>query len=200
MKLYMECPTCRRLVRVSKISVKNDHCIAQCADCQHQEEIPFDVHGVASDTQVADQASPEALCPKCGYIRQNDAASCPRCGLVFALWKPPAEPFADFPQLAALWKELETQPVSSAPHDRFLEACFQQGALPEAARVYKKRLQEEPESAARLRQIELLSQMRFVPKRVSSFRWGRWLVWFLLVLTLLGAMYLMTITPEDLMR
>lgn len=200
MKLYMECPTCGHLVPVSKVSVKNGHCMVQCADCQHQEEIQLDVHLVASGTQVATQASPEALCPKCGHIRKNDTASCPRCGLVFALWKPPAKPFADFPQLAELWQKLETQPVSSAQHDRFLEACFQQGALPEAARVYKKRLQDEPEAAARLRQIELLSQMRFVPKSVSSFRWWRWLVWFLLVLTLLGAMYLMTITPEDLMR
>ena len=119
---------------------------------------------------------------------------------MFALWKPPAEPFADFPQLAASWKELQAQPVSGVQHDRFLEACFQQGALPDAARAYKIRLQEEPEAAARLRQIELLSQMRFIPKNGSARRRWRWLVWLLLALTLAASLYLLTITPEDLMR
>ncbi len=196
MKLYADCPVCKRRMPVSRIASEGERHIVRCAGCGHEEIAAL---GEPGNSAPPAAEPPADACPKCGHPREGTASSCPRCGLVFALWKPPAEPFADFPQLAAAWQELAAEPVSGSGHDRFLEACFQQGALPDAARAYRTRLSAEPAAAARLRQIELLSQMRFVPADKAPSRRGRWIVWILFALALAAAFYLMTITPDDLM-
>jgi len=196
MKLHADCPVCGRRTPVSRVTLAENRCIVSCAKCGHEEEAQLEDPG---ENPPAPE-KPSAVCPKCAHPRPDNAPACPRCGLVFALWTPPAEPFVNFPQLANTWEILRNQPVSGSDHDRFLEACFHQGALPDAARAYKERLKENPEAVlARLRQIELLSQMRFVPADKTPSRRGRWVIWILFALVLAAALYLMTITPDDLM-
>jgi hypothetical protein len=118
---------------------------------------------------------------------------------VFSRWVAPAEPFSGHPGLASQWSELRGVAAADPQHDRFLEACFRAGALADAARAYKSQAAGDvEETAARVRQIQLLSQMQFTPSAPVDRRRYRLVLWGLIFLVLLAALYIWTITPDDL--
>ncbi|MBU1242513.1 hypothetical protein KKD52_05025 [Myxococcota bacterium] len=217
MKYLLECPDCGQTTQV-RFAITDGRLAAACSVCGNVHAVPLEETGPAkaagagsepaSGTDMAGQES----CPKCGSQRGDGQESCPRCGLVFSLWVPPAEPFAEAPELAAQWSVLRKIPPSDPRHDRFLEACFRAGALSDAVRAYKtlpacatgldtgdgKPAAWDP--AARIRQIQLLSQMQFTPTNPVDRSKARIILWVLMFLVMLAALYIWTITPDDLLR
>lgn len=203
MSVYMDCPSCKTRTQVARIVAEDGGARLTCALCGHTETFVLPPEKTAFPPQPASSPQPATpsgdVCPKCAAPRRPEDRACPRCGLMYALWKPPEKPFARFAELGERWEAIRMQPASGPEHDRFLEACFKAGALADAARVYKELAPLDPQGAsARLRQVELLSQMHFTPDRPSP-RWGKWVLWVFMVLLLAAALYLLSITPEDLM-
>jgi hypothetical protein len=205
MRLLLECSGCGKTSEVSRLERVDGRLVATCGACGRQTFVPDGQEDRPQPTREADvpAAAPPAedACPKCGRPRDPEGESCPRCGVVFALWVAPEAPFTAHPELMARWAELAGVPPEDPGHDRFLEACFRAGALSDAARAYKALATGgRPEPAARIRQIQLLSQMQFIPASPERRRSFRWVPWALVILVLLAALYLWTITPDDLMR
>lgn len=205
MRFLLECSGCGKTTEVSHLERFEGKAVVTCGACGRQTFVPDgqDDRLATPREEVVSAAEPPArdACPKCGRSRDPEGESCPRCGLVFALWVAPEAPFTAHPELLACWEELALVPPEDPGHDRFLEACFRAGALSDAARAYKGlAVGGRPEPAARLRQIQLLSQMQFTPSAPVERRRFGWIPWALLFLVLLAALYLWTITPDDLMR
>ncbi len=205
MRLLLECSGCGETTEVTRLARVEGKVVVTCGACGRRTFVPDGQDDPLTPPREEDvpAADPpvEDACPKCGRSRDPEGESCPRCGLVFVLWVAPEAPFAAHPELLARWAELADVPPEDPGHDRFLEACFRAGALSDAARAYKGlAVGGRPEPAARLRQIQLLSQMQFTPSAPAKRRRLRWIPWALLFLVLLAALYLWTITPDDLMR
>jgi len=220
MKYLLECPDCGQTTQV-RFSITEGRLAAACSVCGSVHAVPLEEDAGPAKAAVAgpEPASGtttvgQESCPKCGSDRGDGQESCPRCGLVFTLWVAPAEPFAEAPELAAQWAVLRRIPPSDPRHDRFLEACFRSGALSDAVRAYKTLpacaagdgleagdgFAEAWDPATRIRQIQLLSQMQFTPTGPVSRRKSRIILWVLMFLVMLAALYIWTITPDDLLR
>jgi len=207
MKFLLECPECGKTSPVRFLPVEGG-LVAVCGACGRRQPVPVaeliekaEAPALVVSPPSLEEPADGCACPKCGRTRGTGQESCPKCGLVFALWVEPTEPFAGHSELAAQWAALRDVPVADPGHDRFLEACFRAGALSDAARAYKTHhLCGQDQGAARIRQIQLLSQMQFTPSSPVQHKRYRFIVWGLIFLVLLAALYIWTITPEDLMR
>ncbi len=224
MKYYVDCPDCRQTTQVG-FSLFEGRLRATCRTCGRVHGVPLEEEtgapviigaktGPAPGSVSGPSPAGQETCPKCGVHRVSGQESCPRCGLVFSLWVAPAEPFAQAPELAAQWALLRKVPPSDPRHDRFLEACFRAGALSDAVRAYKTMSPDNAadsssvgdsssvawDPAARIRQIQLLSQMQFTPSGPLDRRKFRLILWVLMFLVMLAALYIWTITPDDLLR
>ena len=218
MRILLECSVCGKTTAVDRLELVDGRWMASCGACGLRVQAPLggelgpgdgdgDGGGDGATPSSGGEAIPDAPvvpdegCPKCGRHRDPGADNCPRCGLVFARWVVPEAPFSGHPELKERWAELAAVPPEDPRHDRFLEACFRAGALPDAARAYRALSGDRrPSPAARIRQIQLLSQMQFTPSAPVNRHWHRVVLWVLLGLVLLAALYLWTVTPDDLMR
>jgi len=91
-----------------------------------------------------------ATCPKCGKKGSPEAAACPRCGLVFALWKEDSvvRPAANLDAAGeALWQLTQQDWGNALRHEEFLKHCLQTDTLAAAGRLYRDRLDENPNDA-----------------------------------------------------
>ncbi len=206
MSFFLECPACGKLnpVRFTRI---DGELSGVCEVCGKPQPLPLTEDVIlpvaaADSTPIRPANGPAAAaCPKCGASRAPGQESCPKCGLVFVLWVAPPAPFSLHPELAGRWAGLREVPLADPRHDRFLEACFRAGALSDAACAYKSLAvggAEDP--SARIRQIQLLSQMQFTPSAPVDRRKYRMILWGLIFLMLLAALYIWTITPDDLFQ
>ena len=93
--------------------------------------------------------APPPGCPKCGKKRSPEAKACPRCGLVFALWKD--DRTAALVPLDSrgneLWQAVQAHWSDAARHEELLKHCLQTGTLAAAGRLYRERLDENPNDA-----------------------------------------------------
>jgi hypothetical protein len=93
-------------------------------------------------------AIPEpAACPKCGRARTDGSDTCARCGLMFSRWTPEKQPGtanALDEKGSMLWSELSHSWTDESKHEAFLKYCSAAGALPSAGRLYRGRLDMDP--------------------------------------------------------
>lgn len=106
-------------------------------------------------------ATDALACPKCGKKRVADSEACPRCGLLFALWKPDDVPLATplDERGQEIWQSLLSSWQTPGRHEEFLKHCLQTNTLAAAGRLYRQRLDDDPEDAmAAHMQTQLLAK------------------------------------------
>jgi hypothetical protein len=116
---------------------------------------------MAEELSSAPASPPPESCPKCGKKPAPDAMACVRCGLVFALWKPDnaQASIALDERGASLWRDIQEHWSEAARHEEFLKHCLQSGTLSAAGRLYRERLDENPNDAVANRmQKEILAK------------------------------------------
>ena len=154
MRILLECSACKKITAVERLELVDGRWMAACGECGLRVPAPMgDGKGIGDGDGDGDRDGegvtpssrggagsdavagvPDEGCPKCGRPRDAGSDNCPRCGLVFARWVAPEAPFTTHPELKARWAELAEVSPEDSRHDRFLEACFRAGALPDAAR------------------------------------------------------------------
>jgi len=116
-----------------------------------------------ADETVAGEAAPEKkpappaervkICPKCAH-RQKDFFACSNCGIIFRNWRPEMERelFASLPDevystVQEMWRELENAWDSDEGHEKFIQFCKNNSAVPFASRAYRMRAAKNPADA-----------------------------------------------------
>jgi hypothetical protein len=120
----------------------------------------------------------DAACPKCGRASAASEDACPRCGLLTANFAAFAATVAlEPPELADAWEAAVAAWEEDAPHERLLTLATSLGLLPQLARRYRDR-KEDQRSARQLQKIAALveSAARIEGQKAGSPRTSR-LLW-----------------------
>lgn len=155
---------------------------------------------MAEELSSAQAAPPPETCPKCGKKPSPDATACARCGLVFALWNPDnAQASVALDERgASLWRDIQEHWSEAARHEEFLKHCLQSGTLSAAGRLYRERLDENPNDAVANRmQKEILAKatlgltINATPRRetITRTKWFWTVVLTAMALGIVGGLF-----------
>ena len=178
------CPDCSEEIKTDVFKKNiNGEIYIDCGKCNHRIFIK-----TLFETPVMQNTS-EETCPKCGALKSKNGKTCSKCGLVYEKWIGAKEPFSENSELESMWKQLKNVDIQSDKHDLFLEKCFSEGFLDEAARAYSLLSREENiDVSSRLRQIGILAQIAIpseVRKKKISTNWI-----YVFIMTLFGIFFL----------
>jgi hypothetical protein len=195
MKLHVECPNCGRCVPASDVAIEDGRCIVQCAKCGRREEAELDVREPA---QVFAGPSPQNVCPKCAMPAGG-------CQFLSALWAGvrPVEAArkairgfsttGGFMEGTGVATRFACSTTASWKHVSSRERCpMQQGPT---RRDCRRTLKPPPVCG----KSSCFTDAPRSEKRVKTPALALSCL-DSLALTLAAALYLLTITPEDLMR
>ena len=152
--MRVECGSCKRIVDGSfALAAGGDGLTITCTACGATTREAF-----ATAAEAAPSVPLEALCPKCGTVRDFDADACRACGLASARMGE----FADTRDAAvpesvrAGWLELQAAWTDPAQHDAFFLRIAQHACYAWAAGRYRDASRARPGDVIARRQLERL--------------------------------------------
>ncbi|MBN2723493.1 MAG: hypothetical protein JXR95_05415 [Deltaproteobacteria bacterium] len=177
LEIKFKCPECSSESTNPEINSIDGEIYLICNNCSASFNYP------GSKQTVKSLEKSEEICPRCGWKKLNEN-SCTKCGLIFNNWVEPSDFFNNFPNLKTEWELIKNIPVSDESHDNFLEKCFNEGALNDAAIAYRNlKIKNGVDTTRRIRQLTILSQMSMVPVGEKSKKKGtNWIFIFFMVL------------------